>query len=732
MAIPTLNDVINDYMYITVEELKTSEFWSEDFNNQPQTYSDAWITKAINLSSVKINDWTGGYIGYADNLSNLTDIQVKAVKWATAIYSLHWLSKGTEYILQATTFSQGSQSYSIQQPVDLQFVPDEVQKILINAGLYFNMTFFNLTPESLPFWINNRFDYDLGANTVPMDWVQANYVKVGNTVSNDNSIFITYSLVYGTLIPIMNLQVNLQRILQELTISGEFATVDYVNQQDTNLQNQITTNATNITNLDTKFTTITNTQQDEINTKSPILSGGSAIDITNDNINVKYNTGTLMLDSNNELTVKDYTPAVYNYWEVVDTSDFIVGSVSYDINNFDKVNYIYKIFAKINNFLFSNPISYIETYPNFNSNITNGIVSGVNVNNDYLSDNITITPDGNVSIFNQNQSAVGLQFLYIQRIAKENYLLPSLSGLTINGQPTTNINDNPYSGIIWTGSETAKNGVIPWAFNPTNFSYVDADGIRTWDFSTNTQAKIDSINSITVGTTTQTGLTSIPFSPWAFKWMTVGSDSFIGLNTDPNFWIEQPDGTIIPDDFRNTSLNDYLPSSGGIASLFMKWLYDNKQDNLVSGTNIKTINSQSILGSGNLVITGNPRTLISASVLPNIATFPTSQWNPATEDLFIAINSVNVASGTTSNRRVNTHILADNAANYDLTTGTPYNDTVSTGENTGGTNTQGAVNTIRLVQNGTNFEIQVFQRINNNTTAPINFSGIKIWKQLVQ
>ena len=29
-----------------------------------------------------------------------------------------------------------------------------------------------------------------------------------------------------------------------------------------------------------------------------------------------------------------------------------------------------------------------------------------------------------------------------------------------------------------------------------------------------------------------------------------------------------------------------------------------KQDNLVSGTNIKTINSQSILGSGNIVISG--------------------------------------------------------------------------------------------------------------------------------
>lgn len=33
-----------------------------------------------------------------------------------------------------------------------------------------------------------------------------------------------------------------------------------------------------------------------------------------------------------------------------------------------------------------------------------------------------------------------------------------------------------------------------------------------------------------------------------------------------------------------------------------------KQDNLVSGTNIKTINSQSLLGSGNIVISGGSGT----------------------------------------------------------------------------------------------------------------------------
>ncbi|WP_353487124.1 hypothetical protein, partial [Spiroplasma phoeniceum] len=114
-----LKDITSKWMYISIKELKESGFWTKDFEDNPQTYSDEWINKAINLSSVKINDWTGGYIGYADNIDNLTEEQQIGVKWATAIYTLHWLSKGTEYLLQATTFSQGSQSYNIDVPQDM-------------------------------------------------------------------------------------------------------------------------------------------------------------------------------------------------------------------------------------------------------------------------------------------------------------------------------------------------------------------------------------------------------------------------------------------------------------------------------------------------------------------------------------------------------------------------------------------------------------------------------------
>ena len=55
-----------------------------------------------------------------------------------------------------------------------------------------------------------------------------------------------------------------------------------------------------------------------------------------------------------------------------------------------------------------------------------------------------------------------------------------------------------------------------------------------------------------------------------------------------------------------------------------------KQDNLVSGTNIKTINSQSLLGSGNIVISGGGGGLIQNVYIqetePTLATGEKALW----------------------------------------------------------------------------------------------------------
>ena len=49
-------------------------------------------------------------------------------------------------------------------------------------------------------------------------------------------------------------------------------------------------------------------------------------------------------------------------------------------------------------------------------------------------------------------------------------------------------------------------------------------------------------------------------------------------------------------------------------------MYANKQDLLVSGINIKTINSQSILGSGNITITGGSGSVMALDDLTNVDT----------------------------------------------------------------------------------------------------------------
>lgn len=45
-----------------------------------------------------------------------------------------------------------------------------------------------------------------------------------------------------------------------------------------------------------------------------------------------------------------------------------------------------------------------------------------------------------------------------------------------------------------------------------------------------------------------------------------------------------------------------------------------KQDALISGTNIKTINGSSILGSGDLTVGGNPTAMTEAEVLAAVQT----------------------------------------------------------------------------------------------------------------
>lgn len=251
--------------------------------------------------------------------------------------------------------------------------------------------------------------------------------------------------------------------------------------------------------------------------------------------------------------------------------------------------------------------------------------------------------------------------------------------------------------------------------------------------SLNTTAKtfVEAINEkisgidIIDGDETLNNQQSIEFDQFAFKIL----NGKIYLNSNPNYWKILEDGSIVPDDFINDDLAGVLPTTNGIASIFIRWLYDNKQDSLVSGTNIKTVNGTSLLGSGNIVAE-SPTTFLTPTITSTLATFPTSSWNKATEDLKISLDCNLNADGTQQIRNIDGKISAGHSGDLTIT-GSPWNSGVRVGV---GTTSQPALTTIRLLQNGTNYEITAQQRINGTSTgtSAIPFTNIKISKKVVQ
>lgn len=85
---------------------------------------------------------------------------------------------------------------------------------------------------------------------------------------------------------------------------------------------------------------------------------------------------------------------------------------------------------------------------------------------------------------------------------------------------------------------------------------------------------------------------------------------------------------------------------------WVKSLVSGKQDALVSGTNIKTINNTSLLGSGNITIEGGGS---DVAVMTTTATLTVAGWSNN-------IQTVNVTGVTASNDVIVTYAVASKAA----------------------------------------------------------------------
>lgn len=89
-----------------------------------------------------------------------------------------------------------------------------------------------------------------------------------------------------------------------------------------------------------------------------------------------------------------------------------------------------------------------------------------------------------------------------------------------------------------------------------------------------------------------------------------------------------------------TKLKEYFALNSALESVESE--LDGKQDTLVSGTNIKTINNESLLGSGNITIQGGGG---GSTITPVSVTLPNTDWSTSLEHPHC--KSVNVQQATT-------------------------------------------------------------------------------------
>lgn len=90
----------------------------------------------------------------------------------------------------------------------------------------------------------------------------------------------------------------------------------------------------------------------------------------------------------------------------------------------------------------------------------------------------------------------------------------------------------------------------------------------------------------------------------------------------------------------------------GIAEVTgLQTVLDAKQDDLISGTNIKTVAGQSILGAGDINIAAGAYTLLSTITANNSATVDFENIDSTYDTYMVVGNNVRCAFGTTTNLR---------------------------------------------------------------------------------
>ncbi|MFW4371202.1 MAG: hypothetical protein EHV01_004605 [Spiroplasma sp. hy2] len=420
---------LSNLLFITVENVKESKLWQPINDRKQSAYNDNLIYNAILKTSLWMDRLSGGTISDKINKKELfpwvkkdnTGL-IEYNKWLSYIQSacllavINWyLPKGVNDLTGSASFSQGGVAYSqTNDPEANENITRDVKNALKLAGEIIDIISSKTVSRPYNYSLNNyahsweeEYKHISKKTFYPtlLFWLK-------ERLQTDNSINITYPIINDfskidyneyikLIVPFDNNTIYYEDNVWKAKQSGDIPS-DGIKDSDLNKNY--------IYKQDGKY--IVKTSQDLLTN----YYDATAIDnfLLNKQDKLVSGTNIKTINSNSLLGSGDISISGGNDWEEVDTGDFRVGQIGYNIPNFDKENYIYRIWASGKDSkgdLKSQGM--LQTRRSFTQTI--GVIyDQIAVNSACLA--LSINPDGLINIgVNGPATFKSLRFVFIER-----------------------------------------------------------------------------------------------------------------------------------------------------------------------------------------------------------------------------------------------------------------------------------------------------------------------------
>ncbi|MBW3059187.1 MAG: hypothetical protein CXB60_09185 [Spiroplasma poulsonii] len=391
---------LSNLLFITVEDVKESKLWQPINDRKQSAYNDNLIYNAILKTSLWMDRLSGGTISDKINKKELfpwvkkdnTGL-IEYDKWLSYIQSscllavINWyLPKGVNDLTGSASFSQGGVSYSqTNDPEANENITRDVKNALKLAGEIIDI----ISSKT----VSRPYNYHSGNYAHPWE---------------EEYKYITKKTFYDSLLFYLK-----ERVQTDNTINITHPTINDYSKIDYNeyiklivpfdkdtiyFENDVwKAKQSTVIKIDNK--TIIKNEQNEINVsdlkQNKLISGE----------NIKTINGNSLLGSG------DISISI-NKWEVVDTSDLAPDSdYFYQIKNFNKENYIYRIWVSISG-NYKDRKGTLVTYQNFTGDITNQIANGLPKPHYWM---IDINDRGEIICQDQDGNNQNLNFIRVER-----------------------------------------------------------------------------------------------------------------------------------------------------------------------------------------------------------------------------------------------------------------------------------------------------------------------------